>query len=535
MSAVPRLSELVDIESALAASLSQERWFADKHRTVRKLKIERTFWLRRESPGLAIVLVEAQFQEGLSATYQLVLGLRAWDRHLAASLRDVARRVAASEAEAGASQRPPSWAIYDAFADPELGTEFLAALAQSAEVPGEPDGRLQFRLLHPPLPPLAALQPNLMAPKDQSQSTVLFGEQVLVKVLRRVWPGVSPEVELLEALDGAGFAGIARPLGLVEANSSGVTMSLAIAQSYLRNGTDGFSLALTSLRDLYGDLVMDADGAVPLPEDCVEAVEDQGSSFAGAAAQIGTLTANMHLALAGLRGDPDLIPRPLAAEDLHIIAADLDSRVETLLELDDLRLEPLAVRATALHELAHRVRGLTPSGSAIRIHGDFHLGQLLRSDAGWHALDFEGRPSLPIAVRRRKATPLQDLAGMLRSFDYAATVALRQQVDAGDVSAASLEPYGRAWSRLARQAFLDQYKALITPHGLLPEEPATVDLLLTALQASQALYEVDYELRSRPEWVSIPLEGIARLLSPDPVSSRLVSASRRARKRAGVE
>jgi maltokinase len=506
---IPDLAEIPGVEAALLASLSQERWFADKHRRISQLRLEHTFWIHRDPPGLAIALIEVDFEDGIAASYQLVLGIRPWDRELPSPIRALAKRVGAETDEEATS----SWAVYDAFADAPVAKLFLAALAGSGSVTGTPSGRLEFRLLHPPLPPLASLQPNQMPPKDQSQSTVLYGDEVLIKVLRRVWPGVSPEVELLEALDAVGFQGIARPLGVVEAETDGVTVSLAVAQSYLRNGTDGFSLALTSLRDLYGDLLMDADGAVPLPEDCVQAVHRQGSSFSGAAGQIGLLTAEMHLALAGLSSAPELLPRPLNGDDLQVIADDLDSLTEKLLGLEDPRLEPLAVHANALRELAQQVIRLDPTGMAIRIHGDYHLGQLLRTDAGWHALDFEGRPSLPIAVRRRKATPLQDLAGMLRSFDYAATVALRQQVDASDVSAASLGPYGRAWSGVARDAFLSHYFAAIGDHGMVPVDRHSVRVLLTCLQASQALYEVDYELRSRPDWVSIPLEGLARLLS----------------------
>jgi len=514
VTAVPRLSEMAGLEAALAADLAQERWFADKHRTISQLRLDRTFWIRDESPGMVVALVEVDFEEGPSATYQLVLGIRPWDRHLPTDIRSVARRVQGNE-ETGPEQeqqRGQSWAVYDAFADKTLGAQYLRSLADSQTIDDEGPGRLDFRLLHPPLPELPSLEPTHIGPKDQSQSTVLYGEDLLIKVLRRVWTGVSPEVELLEALDRVDFPGIPRPLGVVESDRSGVITSLAVAQAYLRNGTDGFSLALTSLRDLYGDLLLDADGAVPLPVEAINAVERQGSSFAGAAIQIGTLTAEMHLALAGLEGHEDLVARPLSHDDLQIIADDLDALVEKLLGLDDPQLEPLAVRATALHRLSRQVAGLEPEGSAIRIHGDYHLGQLLRTDSGWHALDFEGRPSLPISVRRRKATPIQDLAGMLRSFDYAASVALRQQVDSADVSAASLEPYGRAWSTVARDAFMGQYLSLITGSGLLPAEMSYINLLITCLQASQALYEVDYELRSRPDWVSIPLEGIARLL-----------------------
>ncbi|MGH7609239.1 MAG: maltokinase N-terminal cap-like domain-containing protein [Candidatus Dormibacteria bacterium] len=514
MSPTPRLANLRDLEPALAAGLAQERWFADKHREIRQLRPVEAFWLSEELPAVLVLLVEARFVEGEPALYHMVLGVRPWDRHLSPELRGLARRIFTGLDSEHERRRAPSLAFYDAFADPELGAQYLAALAGRADVPGDGGGQLHFRLLHPPLPTDTPLQPNRLGPKDQSQSTVLFGQELLVKVLRRVWPGTSPEVELLEALDGVGFPGIARPLGVVEAEVDSTVMSLAVAQNYLRNGTDGFTLALTSLRDLYGDLVLDADGAVPLPDDVIRTVQNQGGSFAGAATQIGALTGEMHLALAKLPGGDEVLAQPFSSEDLEQVAHDLDELVERLLGLGDARLEPLAVHASGLHQLARRVVQLSPSGAAIRIHGDYHLGQLLRTDQGWHALDFEGRPSLPVVVRRRKASPLQDVAGMLRSFDYAATVALRQQVDSRDVSAASLEPYGRAWSAQVRDRFLSRYLEGLALGGtdLIPASRGDVDLLLTCLEASQALYEVDYELRSRPDWVSIPLEGIARLL-----------------------
>jgi maltokinase len=481
---------------------------------MQRLEVQETFWVRREVPGLAVVLVQAHFDGGPPATYQLVLGLRPWDRRLPLAVRSAAVRVPVLPGAPAAGG--PTWAVYDAFTDPVLSSQFLRSLADSRTVSGDGSDRLHFRLLHPPLAIRPGLEPRPSAPRDESQSTVLYGEEILIKVLRRIWPGVSPEVELLEALDKVGFRGIARPLGMVEATLDGASAPLAVAQTYLRNGTDGFSLALTSLRDLYSDLLIDADGALPLPSDCRQAVEHQGGSFAGAAAAIGTLTAEMHLALARLRGSPELEAGPLTRDDLQGIAAEIDSSVEKLLALADARLEPLAVHATVLHDLARQVIALEPSGAAIRIHGDYHLGQLLMTDSGWHALDFEGRPSVPIAARRRRHSPIRDLAGMLRSFDYAASVALRQQVNSADVSAASLAPFGRAWSALAREAFMHRYLALTAGSGLLPDDAAARDLLLTTLQAGQALYEIDYELRNRPDWVAIPLEGMARLLNSDP-------------------
>ncbi len=498
---VPDLGELTGLGEALAPSMSQERWFTDKHRAVERVRISHRFWLRRDSPGLVIALARVEFAEGPPAAYQLVLALWPWD--------------SGQDAEGGRwpvqarSSDGSVWAVGDALAEPELAQATVEGLASSGALQSGGSGKAAMRALHQGLPTPWPL-PATSTSADHTHTTVLFGDQWMVKFFRRLWPGVSPEAELLEALDETGFTGIAQPLGVIEATGSD-ERSLGVVQRYLRNATDGFNLALTSLRDLYSDLLLDADGAVPMPDGVVRAVEEQGGSFARSATQIGELTAALHAALASL-GGPERAARPFDRGDFDRIASDLVRQLDQLLDTGDERLEPLLVHESALRELADRVRRLKPEGLAIRIHGDYHLAQLLRTDGGWYVLDFEGRPALPMELRRRRMSALQDVAGMLRSFDYAATVALRQQTSREDATAATLEPYGWAWARSVRQHFLKSYLDSLSGKGVIPSDPRTVEAMLDCLEASQALYEVDYELRSRPEWVAIPLQGIARLV-----------------------
>jgi len=505
MNSAPGLEQLQELFQALPALLPEQRWFADKQRTPTRLRPAASFWIRREYPALLLTLADVEFDSGPPARYQLWIGLR----ELADDLGDVpaGMQVVVSQSTLGSEYR-----AYDALADPLLGPYLGEWLRQGGSLAGDGGAELRLRELDGELPELA--DPASVHPLSlqQSNSSLVFGEQLLLKVFRRVWSGVNPELELLEALAGAGFAAIAKPWIAIEASIQGERYSLGMVQTFLRNGTDGFTMALTSLRDLHGDLTAEADGAVPTPEQCEAAVLEQGGSFVTSAVQIGQLTAEMHLALAGTLAGPELAARALTANDIARTVAGISRHLDVILRHSEPELEPLRVHRQGIRALLERLEGLPPSGLAIRVHGDYHLGQLLRTDSGWHVLDFEGRPAEPIEIRRARATPLRDVAGMLRSFDYAAAVALRQQAHPEEATAGTLAPYGRAWARVMRESFLGAYLDAVAGAGLVPQSEEDRRLLLSALEVGQALYEVEYELRSRPEWLSIPLEGIARQL-----------------------
>jgi maltokinase len=504
------LTESVDgktlgpIWDQLLDQIAEQRWFADKQRRAVRIDPVALFWIRKDLPAVVIAVVDVLFEQGGQARYQMPLGVRAIGS--APSPGPPGPAAVISGGDPGRDL-----VVCDALADPEMAALLLEHLTAAGTIAGEPRGTLSARVLRPGLDLGSSQLPARPLSLEQSNSLVVFDERLVLKVFRRLWPGVNPELQLLEALDGAGFSGVAAPWLAVECAIGDETHSLGMLQSYLRNGSDGFTMALTSLRDLQADLTPDADGEVPTTEQCDLAVISRGGSFLGAARELGSLTARMHLALSDQRLRVDLRARPLQVFDLMEARHRIEDHLDLLLRETDPRLEPLRVHRARLRILLEAMANLAPSGMAIRAHGDLHLGQVLRTDEGWHILDFEGRPAVPVEERSAHVSPLLDVAGMLRSFDYAAAVALRQQVDPDEPSARTLAPYGRSWARLTRQDFLLGYyqeEGIQAVAGPQPE----MGPLLAAFEIGQALYEVQYELRTRPEWLTIPLEGIARLV-----------------------
>lgn len=340
---------------------------------------------------------------------------------------------------------------YDALLDPDLSKVLLARLAPDEEV------------TH--VRPMGA---------EQSNTSLVFDERLVMKVFRRVQPGRNPDIEVTSALAEAGFEHIAAPLAAWERNGT----HLAVVQPFLAGGIDGWGLALTSLRDLYASECTD-------PADC-------GGDFAGEATRLGEVTAKMHLALAGA----------LAAEPADVAQwAGLMQR-----QLD--RIGSGRSWEVAARSVFERLRALDDPGVAIRVHGDYHLGQVLRTDVGWFVLDFEGEPARPIDERRARSSPLKDVAGLLRSFQYAAAVALRERPES---EWATHGEFGASWEQRNRNAFLEGYLAADGVAELLSRHLSDTLAALAAWELDKAIYEVGYELDHRPDWVNIPESAIERL------------------------
>jgi trehalose synthase-fused probable maltokinase len=218
---------------------------------------------------------------------------------------------------------------------------------------------------------------------------------------------------------------------------------------------------------------------------------------------LGRTVGEMHTALASDPTDPVFAPEERGNESLALYTASLDESIErAFLDLpEDERLEPIAHRGEELRDQLRALAGIGGAGMAIRVHGDLHLGQALWSDRGWTILDFEGEPARPLPERRTKSSPLRDVAGILRSLAYAPLAARLQR--------SASPPDG--WELRARQDFLDGYLDSIDP-TLLPATRREVDQLLAIYELEKAVYELNYELNNRPDWVEIPVAGITRLL-----------------------
>ena len=310
---------------------------------------------------------------------------------------------------------------------------------------------------------------------EQSNTSLVFDDRLVLKMFRRLQAGANPDVEVTSALAGVGFSHVAEPLGVWQRDG----IDLAVVARYLAGGAEGWALALTSLRDLYGAGTDDPAAA--------------GGDFAAEAGRLGEVTAGLHLAMAEAFGT--------APGDPAAWAAGVDAQLERLQDGD---VDPVAVK-----EFVERLRAVGQPGPSIRVHGDYHLGQVLRTDSGWYVLDFEGEPARPLEERRRPSSPLKDVGGMLRSLQYAAAFALFER---DEKEQQTLTPLAEAWEARNRKAFLKGYLGTEGVDALLPAPGADRDAVLAAFELDKAVYEVLYERAFRPDWVQIPLRAVRRLL-----------------------
>jgi maltokinase len=275
-------------------------------------------------------------------------------------------------------------------------------------------------------------------------------------------------------------------------------------QEYLHNGTEGWTLALTSLRDLYAT----AEESPPAgEEERRQRVLEQGASFQPKAERLGDVTAEMHLALASPSLPPEMRAEPITPPMLDAWTGEMTADLDRLLQSDSPLLAPLRARRPHIVARFDALRSLNDAGLAVRIHGDYHLGQVLRVDAGWVILDFEGEPDRPLETRRVKSSPLRDVAAMLRSFHYAAAAALMERCTPENPEWEALFLQGVAWAEASCDAFWNAYLLRATQGSLLPSPQAT-ETLCEAFELQKAIYEVGYELGHRPDWVSIPLRHL---------------------------
>jgi maltokinase len=316
---------------------------------------------------------------------------------------------------------------------------------------------------------------------EQSNSSVVLDDLHVLKLYRRLEAGPNPELEVLRALGAQRFANAPRLEGALEAAGPPLETALASVMGLIPSAGGGWELTLESFRD----------DASWLPD---------------RAWRLGEVTANLHGALAAHDADPHFVPEEPSAESLGLLAAEIDEEIgATFASLpEDDALGAVAHRAGDLRDLVHELAAVGPAGLAIRTHGDYHLGQVLwTTDGDWAVIDFEGEPARSLPERRRKRSPVRDLAGMTRSFAYAGDAALLLHGDEA--------PEG--WVDACREAFVAGYLAT-ADERLLPPSRVGFDRLLGLFELEKLVYELRYETRNRPDWATIPIVGMLRLLEP---------------------
>jgi trehalose synthase-fused probable maltokinase len=449
-------------EESLREWVQDQRWYASKSRAVAGIEVVEGVALR-EDPLLFLALVQTRFATGTHELYQLPLALRPGGE---------------SRAESGIA-RTRDLIAFDALTEPELLIELLRRIDTGDEIETA-EGTFSFYRSGgvAEIGEDAKVRPMGV---EQSNSSIVFDVAVALKVFRKLEPGVNPELELLRFLTARGFPNIAALHGWYDYDGTALAATLGVAQQFLHDAVGGWELAL-------------------------DRIETDADWFLDQLGSLGAVTAELHNVLASDAADPAFSPEEPSVEAMSLLTATVDEDIERIFVRlpDDERVAPIAGRGQDVREkLAARAQ-VGVGGRVIRTHGDYHLGQTLHTPRGWVIIDFEGEPARPLPERRAKRSPLRDVAGMLRSFAYVS-------------SAVELQRGGQAppdFEERARRQFLENYLAAVDP-GLLPAGEAAIHSVLSIFELEKAIYELQYELDNRPDWVPIPVAGIRRLLQEE--------------------
>jgi maltokinase len=447
---------------ALQEWVVSQRWFGAKGRTVSALEVLQGVPLRDEEPLLVLALIAARFPTGSHDLYQVPIGIRHSDEGW----------------DSGVIAEEGNWTIYDGLTDPLLARELLTRMREES-VARAGGSTLTFRWMQGPDVNGADIRPMGV---EQSNSSMVFGDQLVLKTFRRLEPGINPELELLRFLDGHGFEHIAPLAGWYEYEGRLVESTLGILQQYLKGARDGWSLAV------------EPDG-----EDPDELIAQMD--------MLGGVTGEMHSVLGSDASDPAFAPEEPTDESLALITATVDEDIERIfknLPGEDPSVAAICDRGQDVRERLGQLSRIGVGGRVIRTHGDYHLGQVMRTPRGWVILDFEGEPARSLPERRQKRSPLRDVAGMLRSFSYVAA--------AGEILGTRVMP--EDWEERARAAFLEGYFRAVDP-ALLPPGQESTHKLFSVFELEKAVYELNYEINNRPDWVGIPVASIQHLLEAE--------------------
>jgi trehalose synthase-fused probable maltokinase len=455
----PGMTELVP-EEALVEFVRAQRWFGSKSSDLSGTRIADAAELREGSPRIVHALVDARLGSGTHETYQLIFG-------------ETGRDARGGDAPGPTIDVSDGTVVYEALADPSFIRELFHLLRGSGSL-GSGDGLLEFcatAALTAEAPAFDSVRPVEL---EQSNSSVIVNDELIVKAYRRVEAGVNPELEMLRFFVQHGFEHVPKLVGWWSYAGPPLSASLGIVQQFVAGATDGWSLALDEL-------------------------PARAAEFAARVDRLGAVVGEMHAVLSSDASDPVFSPEEASSESLSLLTATVDDQIaEVFASLpDDAEvLAPIAGRGDDVRDLLHGLTTVGSVGKRIRHHGDLHLGQTLWADGDWTIIDFEGEPARGLTERRLKASPLRDVAGMLRSFTYA-------------VSVSGVDP---ELERTVRERFLESYYEAMRPTGVLPPRE-TAERLIRIFELEKAVYELGYELEHRPDWIWIPVTGIVRLLA----------------------
>jgi maltose alpha-D-glucosyltransferase / alpha-amylase len=521
---------LAQIREALAPAipsfLAERRWFGGKARTLRSVEVSDIVPLMHSPFEAFLAVVRVTYVGGPGENYSLPLILESPEAPLPAGAPFLKVRTPGE---------PRELVLYDAMLNESFLDFLFDAIVQGKSFAGE---SCKVSAIHTGAlselwqPSHGRLQPVIMN-VEQSNTSVVFGKRLVLKLFRHLEEGINPDEEIGAFLTNARFPNSAAVAGYLEyAADNHESSSLGLLQAFVVNRGDAWKLTLNDLANYYDRAGQISTQDIKIPQRTVLAlaglelgaeVQERIGSYLELARLLARRTAELHLVLAGETDDPAFSPQPFGNDELHDFCT-------SSLELVGQTFELLGQRQHLLHPNTHQLvervlaseqktrnrleslSGRTITAMRTRIHGDYHLGQVLFTGDDFVIIDFEGEPARSLSERRAKRSPLQDVAGMLRSFHYAAYAPLvGDPATTGNLK--QLAPHARYWQTWVSAAFLRTYLDTSGDAGYIPRSQDELQTLLDAYLLDKAMYELRYELNNRPQWVAIPLEGIASLMS----------------------
>jgi maltose alpha-D-glucosyltransferase/alpha-amylase len=492
--------------------LQRQRWFGGKGKPLADVRVEDAIEIQAGDEPLLLALLLVEYRGGIQERYlvPVSIGPRT-DLEEAAVITELP--------DSSGLQR-----VCDATSDDGTWRALHDLVAKGKELAGE-SGCLLGRTMPGRQDELAGpVNTVKVLSTEQSNTSVVFDQRVIMKLIRKVETGVHPDSEVLEFLTTQTSCRDVPPLlGLMTYEASFADApnpdTIAVVQRFVPNSGNGWSYTMAHLKELQDGV---SASSVGHGMDPLKAVRETSAGFMAEIRRLGSITGNLHLALSSRADQKEFCPELITTGDVERWRARMTHFLAEVCR--DLRALPVDQRAAvglSLDEVEgleaacrDRFGDLGPLATVhtmkIRHHGDYHLGQVLKTDNGFVVIDFEGEPSRPLDERRAKVCPLKDVAGMLRSFNYAAQAALKQSRPASATDIAAMT----AWEDEARIAFLDGYRSTAIPGraSFLPASWEDALRVLRAYELDKALYELRYEMWNRPDWLSIPLAGIRSLV-----------------------
>ena len=504
--------------------LPNQRWFAAKGRRIERVALSDSVVLRGDGDDFLLMILDTFIEGGELQRYLLPLAI-AWE-----SLNDdpFARLLPFTLARARTGGR--IGAIHDAVAGPGFARAVTANVRDNLTLPTRAGGQLAFRATtaFPEALPLADISVERLG-REQSNTSLKVGEEIILKSLRRLSPGVHPEVEIGRFLtDIASYPNVPPTLGSVEyVDANGVPTALVILQGFVRNQGDGWEFTLDHLDRVLGQLEF-----VPSSIDH-DPVELYGV-YLPLAETLGRRIAELHQAFATPFDDPAFSPEPTGPDDIAEWVAAVRQQAETTREalarvMNDASLsesvraevETLLSRWNEIDVAAGKLQS-RDVGDLLktRLHGDMHLGQVVVVRDDFYILDFEGEPLRSMQERRAKSSPLKDVAGMIRSFDYAASTALHRRPEVRPGGAEILRHTLAAWQQRVVDRFTEGYRTAVAGCPSVPVADEAFHAMLDLFLLEKVLYEIRYEATNRPDWLGIPIRGLTALLDASALAAR---------------